>query len=224
VTVAAIVVAARRLLVDGGLENVGIRELARILGVSAPALYNHTSGGRGEIVDLLAAACLDELSDGVLAARDALPAHDHRGRFLAASRAWYRWAHDHPAEHALLFATPAVAFERPAQGRAHIAGTRLGQAFTEIAVSAALAGRLRACPPENVPAEVAEQLDRWASATGLPLGPGHLWSMVCAFQDLMGLVMTESFGQLGYALPRTDAHMEARLQRLADALTPPAHD
>jgi hypothetical protein len=33
--------------------------------------------------------------------------------------------------------------------------------------------------------------------------------------------MTESFGQLGYALGRTDAYMQARLEQLADSITQP---
>ena len=220
VTVSTIVAAARELLVQGGPENVAIRELARTLRVSAPALYKHTSG-RGEIVDLLAAACLDELTDSVIAARDGIPPHDHRGRFLAAGQAWYRWAHAHPAEHALIFATPAVTFDRPTEGEAHAAGTRLGQAFQGLAVPAALAGQLRTVPDEDVPIEVAAQLTQWASTRGVSLSVGQLWTTTCAFQDLMGLIMTESFGQLGYALGRTDAYMQARLEHLADSITQP---
>jgi len=220
VTVATIVAAARELLVQGGPENVAIRELARSLRVSAPALYKHTSG-RGEIVDLLAAACLDELTGIVIAARDEQPHDDHRGRLLAAGQAWYRWAHAHPAEHALIFATPAVTFDRPTHGRAHAAGTRLGRAFQEIAAPAALSGQLRSVPDDDVPVDVATQLRQWAATRGVPLSVGQLWSTTCAFQDLMGLIMTESFGQLGYALTDTDAHMQARLVQLADALTQP---
>jgi AcrR family transcriptional regulator len=205
VTVSAIVAAARELLVQGGPENVGIRQLARSLRVSAPALYKHTSG-RGEIVDLLAAACLDELTGIVIAAREELPHHDHRGRFLAAGRAWYRWAHSHPAEHALIFATPAVTFDRPTHGQAHAAGTRLGRAFQEIAGPAALAGQLRAVPDDDVPIDVATQLVQWATTRGLSLRVGQLWTTTCAFQDLMGLIMTESFGQLGYASPDRCVH------------------
>lgn len=217
VTVGGIVAAARALLVGGGVESVTVRELGRALQVTAPALYKHV-GGRAEIVDLLTAACLDELTAEITAARDAADPADHRERLLAAALAWHRWAHAHPAEHALVFATPAVAFDRPETGDGATAGLRLGRAFLEIAVPAALAGALPAPDDREVPPAVAAQLRPWAGSRGLPLRDGQLLAVVQGFQDLMGLIMTASFGQLGFALADTDAYMRGRIEQLADAL------
>jgi AcrR family transcriptional regulator len=216
VTPATIVGAARTLLVRGGLESVVVREVARSLGVSAPALYKHVDG-RTDIVDRLSAVCLDELTDEVVRARDAA-GDEPRAAFVAAGLAWYRWAHRHPAEFALLFATPAVPFERPTDGRGRQAGLRLGRAFLEIVVRAADGGRLLAPPDHEVPPEVAVQLRDWGADRGMPLGDGQLWTAVSGFHDLLGLVMVEAFGQLGFALADTDAYMRRRLARLADAL------
>src|SRR3712207_5505847 len=91
VTVDRIVAVARALLVAGGLEAVTVREVARGLTVTAPALYKHVSG-RGEIVDQLAVSCLRELTEHVVDARNALPPHEHLGRLTAAGLALHRWA------------------------------------------------------------------------------------------------------------------------------------
>jgi AcrR family transcriptional regulator len=212
-----IVAVARELLVAGGLEAVTIREVARVLGVSAPALYKHVQG-RAEIVDRLAATCLDELTATVVTARDAAPADDHVERFVAAGEALHGWADAHRAEFALLFATPAVSFTRTEDGVGQAAGVRLGRAFLEIAVSAALSGRLRAIPDEDVPPDVARQLRAWAAARELPLGDGQLWASVAGFHDLLGLVSVEAFGQVGFALTDTRDYMRVRLRELAERL------
>jgi AcrR family transcriptional regulator len=219
-TIPAVVGAARRLLAAGGLENVTIRDVAQQLQVTSPALYKHVNG-RAEIVDLLGAACLDELTVQVTAGRDAAEPDDHAGRLLGATRAWSAWASSHPAEHALVFATPAFSFDRPATGQSFQAGLRLGAAFLAILEPAARAGVLREA--SVVPADVAVQLRQWASSRGLTMTDGQLWTAVRGFQDAMGMIMTESAGQLGFALSRTETYMQRRLEDLvADLIvTPP---
>lgn len=217
VTVDRIVAAARALLVQGGPEAVTVREVGRGLGVSAPALYKHVQG-RGEIVDQLAASCLDELAEEVRVARDARPPDDHRGRLFAAGQALRTWAHAHPAEFALLFATPATSFVRPQDGAGHGAGVRLGRVFLEVLVPAARAGRLRAVPDDAVPPAVAAQLRAWGAARGLPLSDGQLWTAVAGFHDLLGLVSVEAFGQVGFALRDTEDYMRVRTEALVHRL------
>ncbi len=217
VTVPRIVEVARARLASGGLEAVTVREVARGLGVSAPALYKHV-GGRADIVDQLAAACLGELTAAVVGGRDAVAASDHAGRFVGAGEALHAWAQAHRAEFALLFATPAAAFARPEDGAGHMAGVRLGRAFLEIAAAAALAGRLRAVPDEAVPPPVAVQLRAWGEARDVPLGDGQLWSVVAGFHDLLGLVAVSAFGQVGFALTDTRDYMRVRLSHLAARL------
>ncbi len=216
-TVERIVAVARELLVAGGIEAVTVRQVARGLTVTAPALYKHVQG-RAEIVDQLTATCLDELTTAIVTARDAVPADDFRGRLSAVGLALRDWARAHPAEFALAFATPATAFDRVATGAGQAAGVRLGQAFLEIVVPAAMAGRLRAAPDGQVPPEVAVQLRAWGQARGMPLSDGQLWAAVRGFHDILGLVAVEAFGQLGFALRDTSAYMADRLASLADDL------
>lgn len=216
VSVPRLVAAARDLLRAGGLEAVQVRELARSIGVSAPALYKHVRG-REEVVDRLVAACLDEVTAEVAAARDtAVPG----GEFLAAARGFARWARGNRAEFALVFATPVTSFAKVTGGAGDQAGVRLGQVFVEIAASAR--DRLRDAGP--LPSALAEPLTAWAELRHLPLTVGQVHTVVSAFGDLLGLVSVDVFGQLGFALPETDRYLDRRLVELADRVTarPPA--
>jgi Tetracyclin repressor-like, C-terminal domain len=48
----------------------------------------------------------DSLAAALAAARDARPAADHAGRWLAVCHAFRRWSLDHRADFALIFGTP----------------------------------------------------------------------------------------------------------------------
>lgn len=218
-TVDRIVGVARGLLSQGGVEAVTIREVARGLSVTAPALYKHVQG-RGELVDQLTIACLDELTCRLTTARDAHPPAAYRARLGAAGRAMHAWALENRAEFALLFATPVTPFERSTTPQVQEAGQRMGGAFLEILVPAALEGRLRATPDAAVPEQAAVQLMTYDEACSFGLSASQLWTIVAGFQDLLGMVAVEAFGQLGFALTDTEAFMAARLDQLASELLP----
>lgn len=214
VSVPRMIAAARDLLRAGGLEAVQVRELARSLGVSAPALYKHVRG-REEVVDRLVAACLDEVTAAVAAARDAADPADPRGRFLAAARGFAGWARANRAEFALVFATPVTGFAKVTGGAGDQAGVRLGQVFVEVAASSR--DRLRDAGP--LPSALASPLSAWAEKRRLPLTVGQVHTVVSAFGDLLGLVAVDVFGQLGFALPETDLYLDRRLDELADRVS-----
>lgn len=211
VSVPRVVAAARTLLRSGGLEAVTVRELARSVGVSAPALYKHVRG-REEVVDRLVAASLDEVTAAVAAARDSADVADAHARFLAASRGFAGWARANRAEFALVFATPVTGFAKVAGGAGDQAGVRLGRVFVEIAAEAG--DRIRDAGP--LPPELARPLAAWAEKRGLSLAVGQVHTVVSAFGDLLGLVSVDVFGQIGFALPDPDRYLELRLVELAD--------
>ncbi len=221
VTVPGIVAAARRLLVTRGLEAITMRNVATLLGVGAPALYRHLRG-REEILDRLTATCLDELSSAVAAARDAEAPDEHHRRILAAGLALYDWAHTHPAEFALAFATPATV-RRPLDGLGYLAGRRLGLEFLRIIEAAAQAGRLLPDAHPDIPDDVTSRLRTFREDYGLGLDDRQLWTAVRSFHDLLGLVMVEAMGQLGYAWPdrETGSYMHHRLKHLAAGVIAP---
>lgn len=103
-SVDAIVAVARALLLRGGSEAVGMRELARVLGVVPSALYRHVRD-RQHVLDLLAATLDAELARAVASARRDARGDDPQDRNRAAARAVPAWAERHPAEFLFMFHT-----------------------------------------------------------------------------------------------------------------------
>src|SRR5690349_4325137 len=113
-TKAEILEAARRLLVEGGVENVTQRGIAAALGMTAPALYRYFDS-REQILSELIQTMYDELAAMLLTIRDSdltLPA---RERFRRVARAWREWALGHKAEFGLLFGAPIPGVEKAPQ-------------------------------------------------------------------------------------------------------------
>jgi AcrR family transcriptional regulator len=217
VSVAAIVAAARTLLVDGGIERVTMREIARRLSVQPPALYKHVAD-RADVLDLLSRSLLDELVDEVVAAREAVPQDDLRERLFASGFAWHTWAHRRPAEQALLFATPAAALAHAPMRRTFEGQVELARAYTATLFAAAASDRLARRPLDSLPLTVQQQLTVWADSRDFPIEPDHYWAVVRGYHDLMGLVMVESLGQVAYAISESDEYIEERLRSLASQL------
>lgn len=212
-----LVEAARALLVEGGPPAVVVREVARRLQVTAPALYRHVTG-RDDLLTLLIAAGYDEVAGLCVAARDAVPAGDHRGRLRAATAAFRRWARANTALFGLIFGTPLPGYAAPADGPTTIASQRFGQAFYEIFAAALRDGALRVRPEGELPADVVVQLRRWAQDVGSPMSPAELYPYVMGWQRMLGLVAVECAGQLRWALPDASGLTDEQLDRLVDEL------
>lgn len=87
----SVIAAARHLLVEGGLEAVSLRRVARALDVTAPALYAHVQGKR----DLLQAIAEQEF-ERLLARFEADASFDPLDRIRRMSRTYVEYARDNP--------------------------------------------------------------------------------------------------------------------------------
>lgn len=220
-SVKRIVDGSRALLVEGGTEAIAMREVARRLGTTAPALYKHVAG-RDELLALLIASCTDELRGACTEATAAVP--DDPGRRLqAASWAFRSWAVAHPAEFGLVYGTPIPDFTPPEDGPTAEAGRRLGAVFADIFADLASAGRLRTVAAADLDASVAGQLEA-IRAQGFDLPPEVLHALVVGWQRMLGLVSVEVTGHLRWAFSDPTAFVRAEFDRLLDELTRPAAD
>ena len=105
-TQADIKATARDLLIETGPTGVSLREIARRLNMSAPAIYRYYDG----LEALLSALCVDlytELRETLLSDMDAHPPEDLLDRVLTAARSFRRWAVTHQAEFIFMFASRA---------------------------------------------------------------------------------------------------------------------
>lgn len=92
--------AARELVVERGARELTVRELAKRVDFTAPALYRYFEGGKDEILLALAAQDYDHLSRHLLTVPTDLPVDE---RLIELGLAYIQFAREHPAELDLLF-------------------------------------------------------------------------------------------------------------------------
>jgi len=106
-TVQEIKDAALALMRAQGTVDVKLSDVAREMRMSAPGLYRYFDG-REALLTALIVDSLTALAERVEAARDAVPADDPGGRFLAVCRTYRAWATEDREGFTLVFG-PAIA-------------------------------------------------------------------------------------------------------------------
>ncbi|MFC7550167.1 TetR/AcrR family transcriptional regulator [Plantactinospora sp. GCM10030261] len=224
-TVAEIKQAARRLLVDGGIEAVSLRAIARDMGMTAPAIYRYFPSLEALVVDL-AGDLYDELRTAVEAARDSA-GPDPAAQLLAMARGFRRWALEHRAEFGLAFGPPVpgmAEFMARCVDENH-PGARLGATFIAPLQTLAESGTLRYPPPETVGQGFTEQLGplrQRVVAADLPAELAYVF--LACWTRLYGLVAMEVFNHLDWALTEPVALFDRELAGMVrDLAAPPVH-
>lgn len=146
----ALVDAALAQLAEGGDEQLGLRELARRVGVSAAAPYRHFRD-RQALIQAVAAAGFEQFDAAVRAARDAAPPE---AQFAAMAEAYVHFALAHPRLYRLMFSSELGRFEDPALKRA---------------AEAAYAGLAVAAAKEDPEAPGEAAISAWAFVHGLSM-------------------------------------------------------
>jgi AcrR family transcriptional regulator len=106
---------ALHLMREQGTTDVRFADIARAMGMTAPALYRYFHD-RDELLTSLIVDGYDDLGTAVARARDALPADDIPGRFLAIAQAYRAWAKIEPQRFALIFGLPVPGYVAPDEG------------------------------------------------------------------------------------------------------------
>ena len=152
----ALVQAGLKLLEERHGDDIGLREVARAVGVSATAVYRHFPD-KAALLRALAAEGLARLATAQRAASDA--AGGGRAGFAATGRAYVRFALANPALFRLAFSHP------PEQDRMTAAPDQLPEAFRMLLANAELV------VPPGASAETVKfaALDAWAQVHGLAM-------------------------------------------------------
>lgn len=215
-----IIEVCRELLVEGGVDTVVVREVARRLSVSAPALYKYTAG-RDDLLTLLIASCHDGVAVACDQARESVDAADSPGQLLAATHAFRLWALQHPREFGLLYGQPIVGYLAPPDGPTTASAQRFGTVFASIYAQLLRDGRLRLPAVDELP----EGFEASLAGDPLPrehrLPPTAVYQFVVGFQRMLGLVSVEVAGHLDWAMTDTDNFAARQLRELHDELILP---
>jgi AcrR family transcriptional regulator len=208
-TVSEIKEGARRLLVAGGPQAISLRQIARDMGMTAPAIYRYFPSLEALVV-ALAEDLMEEVAGVVAAASEA--AGDDPGRQLAAmARAYRAWAVGHPVEFGLVFGAPV-----PGVGHLGLEclpddpGADLGRPYLE--------AFLRLWQREPWPTPPREYMLEHLGPYLGPLRESHgdlpievAYTFLSGWARLYGMVAMEVFQQVRWALTKPEALFEAEI-------------
>ena len=114
---------ALKLIREQGSTDVRFSDIARAMGMTAPALYRYF-GDRDDLLTALIADAYEDLGRAIATARNSVPEHDLGGRFLAIAQAYREWAQREPERFALIFGMPGSVYVAPDEGPTTEASSR----------------------------------------------------------------------------------------------------
>jgi AcrR family transcriptional regulator len=228
-------VTARALLVNQGREAVTLRAIARVLGITAPALYRYYDSLDDLLQQLRTEICAD-LAEELNQDLRQLSTEGVVDQVYAVCRGFRRWALAHPQEFGLVFASPAGRRCAPTnnvdQVQSASVNDQVGQAFFEVAARVLATIRPHVLPDDHVPEALHTGLLTFGAAlqdkgTGIPdhaLRPGILYGMLRFWVRLYGHVAHEVFNRFPFEIITPEPLFESMLAELVVefGLTSPA--
>lgn len=180
-------------MAEEGPAGLSLREIAKRMGVSAPALYNYYKN-RDDLITALIIEAYNMLGAAMRQASEGYAPQDYAHRLLATALAMRQWAVENREKFVLIFGTPIPGYHAPEDSTDQAARqslSPLGQLLQE----AQTTGQLK-LPPEyaTVPPSLAEQLSEWLKRSGAPLELPVLRLMLVAWSMVQGLISLELYG------------------------------
>jgi AcrR family transcriptional regulator len=204
--------AARTQMALYGTAGIGLRAIARELGLTAPALYRYFPS----LDDLITALIVEDfraLADAMEAARDATPggAVDKVRAVMLAYRAW---AVAHPSDFQLIYGNPIPGYHAPRE----VTVPEVVRGFVVIVglfEQGLQSGALAPQPPyDRVPGETAAALRNLIRHEGYPVSELALYLGVVSWTTGHGAIMLELFNHLAPVVGDPGAYYSAQVDHL----------
>jgi AcrR family transcriptional regulator len=195
-----------------------LREIARQMGMTAPALYRYFSSRE----DLLRGVCGDIFSEiaGDIRAASARAAKESGGdvtaKLIAACREFRHWALTHREEFGLLFGTPLPGLEPIHNDETDKCAMEFAGSFIGLFLELWQRHPFAVPADEQIEPGLAAQLTRYAAALGVDLPTGAVLTFLRCWVRLYGMVSLEVFGHLHFALDDAAPMFEITLAELAE--------
>ncbi|WP_165865535.1 TetR/AcrR family transcriptional regulator [Vallicoccus soli] len=216
---------ALRLVRERGTTDVPFADVARAMGMTAPALYRYFAD-RDALLTALLTDAYGDLADALAGAAAQVPEDDLGSRLLVVGRAYRDWARREPQRFALMFGLPVPGYHAPEEGPLTEAAKRAVRNLHGLMTSAAAAGRLG--PPlltgvaEPVAQEMCATQEGWYDD---PLPADSYQAMLHLWSLLQGAVTLDAYGHFDWLSEATrDALFDAQVRlgaRLAGLPEPP---
>src|SRR3712207_1540269 len=153
-TIAEIKQIALDLMREQSSTDIRFTDIARVMGMTPPALYRYYAD-RDELLTDLIADTYAHLGEAISEAREKVDEGDIGRRWLAAAVAYREWARREPHRFALILGMPVPGYSAPDEGATTEAAKAAMGELAELFVSAANARKLRRPLVRHVAPEVA---------------------------------------------------------------------
>ena len=199
-TVEEIKATALGLMREQQTTDVRFTDIARVMGMTPPALYRYYAD-RDELLTALITDAYLDLGRSIAAARESRSDKDFGGRWLAAAMAYREWALREPQQFAMILGLPVPGYAAPDEGPTTEAARRAMDELAHLFVSAAQAKKLRRPLVRVVSAALTRcQKDKHPELEGI-LPPETFQAMLHAWATLHGITSLEAYGHLDWLEP-----------------------
>jgi AcrR family transcriptional regulator len=209
---------ALQLMHAQGTTDLRFSDIAREMGMTAPALYRYFAD-RDELLTAMIVDAYNDLGEAVATARDSVPVDDPTGRLHAVGQAYRAWASSEPQQFALILGMPVPGYAAPEGGPTTEAADRAMAQLKSLFFDAAAQGKLE--PPllrdvgEPLRVCVTEHYDTFHQDE--PMMPAETFqALLHCWSALHGFTCLEAYGHLDW-LPAAarDALFDANIRLIA---------
>ena len=219
-TIEEIKATALELMRETGTTDCRFTDIARVMGMTPPALYRYFAD-HDELLTALIIDAYDNLGRTVADARDTVGEHDLGGRWAAAAEAYRRWAAREPQQFALIFGLPVPGYVAPQEGPTTEAASRAMSQLAALFAEAHHTGKLRHAVIREVEPEFSECAKADPKLAAIPAE--NFQAMLHAWASLHGFTCLEAFNHLNWMEPEArDALFRSQVRLAAKAAGLPA--
>ena len=188
------------LMREHGTTDVRFTDIARVMGMTPPALYRYY-GDRDELLTELIVDGYGVLGARIADALRPLADDDVAGRWVAAATAYRNWASSEPQQFALILGMPVPGYVAPDEGPTTEAAKAAMSQLAGLFVAAARTGQLRAPLITEVSLAVTEcEKSKHGDLVGI-IPPESFQAMIHTWAALHGFVSLESYGHFDWLEP-----------------------
>lgn len=199
-TIEEIKATALELMKETGTTDIRFTEIARVMGMTAPALYRYFAD-RDELLTALIADGYDALGRYIAERLAPVPEDDLAARWEAAAGGYRDWARDEPQQFALVLGMPVPGYCAPDEGPTTEAARRAMGQLSDMFVAAAHTGKLRRPLIREVPdAVVTCERVKHDELLGV-VPPESFQAMLTVWAMLHGFVSLEAHGHFDWMDP-----------------------
>jgi AcrR family transcriptional regulator len=199
-TIEEIKATALDLMREQHTTDVRFTDIARVMGMTPPALYRYFAD-RDELLTELITDAYNDLGDRVADSRDAVPETDIGGRWLAAAEAYRSWARQQPEQFSLILGMPVPGYAAQEEGPTTEAAKRAMNQLSALFIEAAERGQLQRPLIQHVdPAMLTCADDKHPELNGV-LSAESFQAMLQAWACLHGFASLEAYGHLDWLTP-----------------------